>query len=553
MRVAEAIVKSLKVEGVKFVSGFPGAGAQPVINILYDYPEIRSILARHERVAVDIADGFARTTNTPGVAICGTGPGAGQAFTGISQSFSDCVPVLLLQGQAPLHGLGTQYTQEIDAIDAFRTITKWEIQLNVKERASEVVRRAFTLMRSGRKGPVMIEMPNDVVSGEIADENAAYRPVGPGLRSAGDPREIDKAAALLLAARSPVLYAGAGVLWADAWDELRTLAEMLTVPVMTTLNGKSCFPEDHPLALGMGGYPKGRLATSQANHFARKADLVLAIGNSFKPMATGERPIPPDVKLIHIDAEQKELNKVYQADVGIMGDAKLALQQLIEAVKSRATADRLAPKPEIPAEIKQLKEQWLAHWMPKLTSNAVPVNPYRITWEIQHNVDRNKTIVLHDSGYARGHVSHIYESLVPRGYLGMGGQSEMGWSLGAAIGAKLGRPDFTVINVMGDGAFGMTGMDMETAVRNEVPIITVIPNNSNLGITRGGIPEGKYNMVELSGNYAKVAEGLGAYSERVEDPNEVGPAIKRAIRANAEGQPALIEVIAALEPTPSMP
>jgi acetolactate synthase-1/2/3 large subunit len=270
-------------------------------------------------------------------------------------------------------------------------------------------------------------------------------------------------------------------------------------------------------------------------------------------MATTETPVPTGVKIIHIDTEEKEINKVYQADVPVMGDAKLVLQQLIEAVKSRAKAENLARKSEIIEEIRTQKQQWLAHWAPKLTSNDRPVNPYRITAEIQRNVDRRKAIVLHDSGYSRGHVSHTYESLIPRGYLGMGGQSEMGWSLGAAIGAKLARPDCTVVNVMGDGAFGMTGMDLETAVRNQVPIITIIPNNSSLGITRGGIPDGKYNMVDITGNYAKVAEGLGAYSERVEDPNEVGPAIKRAMRANAEGKPALLEVIAALEPMPVLP
>ena len=193
------------------------------------------------------------------------------------------------------------------------------------------------------------------------------------------------------------------------------------------------------------------------------------------------------------------------------------------------------------AGVKKLKQEWLAEWKPKLTSEEVPINPYRVTWDLMCAVDREKTIVLHDSGNSRGQVSHHYESLIPRGYLGMGGQSAMGWSLGAAMGAKLARPDLLVVNVMGDGAFGMTGLDIETAVRHEIPFICIIINNRVLGITK--LYQQRPHMVDLGGDYAKVAEGLGAYGERVEKPTEVIPAIERAKRALEEGKPAVLDII----------
>jgi thiamine pyrophosphate-dependent acetolactate synthase large subunit-like protein len=549
---AQAIVEALKKEGVTFVAGFPGQGTEKIISVLHDTPEIQSILTRHERVAMDIIDGYARVKGEPGVALASAGPGAAHAFAGLGQSASDCVPVLLLQGQVPQRALGTDATQEMDILAAFRPVTKWQIRVNHVERIPEVMRRAFTALRSGRGGPVVLELPRDVTEAEAPADKLAYRPVRRRYRSAPDPEDVGLAADILLGADNPVIYAGAGVLWAEAWQELLAIAELLTIPVMTTLNGKSAFPEDHPLSLGLGGFPMSRLGTLQAYEVAKETDVLLAVGNRFRPRATGDLPWPPDVKLIHVDVDPCEIGKVYPADCALVGDAKLALGALLDALRSEASSARQKPRNDILEQIAVLRKRWWDRLLPKMTSQEAPINPYRLTYELMQTLDRRQTIMIHDAGFPRGHVSHVYESLIPRGYLGMGGQSEMGWSLGAAMGAKLAQPELLVVHVIGDGAFGMTGMDLETAVRCQIPILTILSNNSSLGITKSVIADGKYHMVNLTGNYAQVAEGLGAYGERVEDPDEIGPAVYRALDELAQGRPALLEFITAPWPMPSI-
>lgn len=568
MRCADLVVNALRLEGVKFVAGYPGGGVGAFVDALVDVPRVRSILARHERVAADMADGYARVSGEPGVVLASTGAGAAHAFAGLAQAYADSVPILLLCGHVYRRAIGTQTVQEINNLEVFRSVTKWSSTVNLPERTSEMMRRAFTALRAGRGRPVMLEFPWDLAMDELPTKPASptaggssvlampelykevtrYTPVKERIRAGADPDAVERAAELLVRAKSPLLYAGAGVLFAQASEELRTLAELLSIPVMTTLNGKSVFPENHPLALGMGGYPQGIFGTKPALEFARKADVVFAIGNSFKRPATKELPIPRGVKLIHSGADELDLNKMYQADVAILGDAKLVLQAMVEAVRSLAKKSQQGVKRSVTAQIKKVKAEWLAEWKPKLTSDEVPINPYRVTWDLMRAVDREKTIVLHDSGNARGQVSHHYEALFPRGYLGMGGQSEMGWSLGAAMGARLARPDMLVVNVMGDGAFGMTGLDIETAVRNEIPFICIVINNGVLGITK--LFQSRPHMVDLAGDYAKVAEGLGAFAQRVEHPSEIIPAIERAKRVVREGKPAVLDIIVKEEGLP---
>lgn len=548
MRGAEGLVNALKAEGVEFVAGFPGGGMVDVIDALIDVPEITSILTRHERVAVDIADGYARASGKPGVAIVSQGAGGAHAFAGLAQAYSDNSPVLAILGHVPRRSIGNQEVQEIQNLEVFRSVTKWVARINMIQRVPEMMRRAFTCLRSGRPQPVALELPADVGAEEVPDEELAYLPVGPGWRSAGDPADVEAAAVALIEAKLPVIYAGAGVLYADGAQELMELAELLQAPVMSTLNSKSVFPEDHPLSLGLGGYPKSRFGTKPALCFAQRADVVLAIGNSFKSMATMRLPRPEGVTLIHVNVDEQEINKNYQADLAILGDAKLVLSQLTEAVKSLEGGKGREKNEELQREIRAVREDWLSEWMPRLTSDEVPINPYRVTWDIMHGVDRRKTILLHDSGYPRPHSCHHYQALFPGGFMGMGGQSAMGWSLGAAMGAKLAHPDKMVVNVMGDGAFGMTGIDLETAVRHAIPILCVVVNNSSLGITAEG--QKRRHMVDLSGDYSRVATGLGALAERVEAPAEIIPALKRARKELDEGRPALLEIIVKPEGMP---
>jgi len=555
MRGAEAVIRALEKEGVTYISGFSGGGLAPLWEPLRT-SSIQVFSARHERLGVEIADGYARATGTVGVAMTGTGPGATNTLTGIAACYADNIPVLLLMGQHPLRNLGKEYQQEVSS-SIFDSLVKWKGTLTRVEEIPGILRRAFTALRSGSPGPVVLEMPGDVLSAEGADAALQYAPVGPGRRAAPDPQDIEKAAALLVQARFPVLNVGGGVLSAGATDEVKELAELLSMPVATTLVGKSAFPEDHPLSLGLGVYPRSRYATGPALHINRKADVVLAVGNSYRlPNGTDGRPIPPGVKLIHINADPADLNKTYQADVAILADAKLALRDLIAAVRDRLGARSGGVKPEIAAEILRARSKWLGEWMPIFTDTTAPTNGYLVIYDLMQVIDRNKTIAIHDAGGSRGYMSPFWVASKPLTYIGMGGMAAMGWSMGAAIGAKLGRPDHLVVHLLGDASFGMTGMEVETAVRMRVPTLTIVINNGGIG---GGLmgmhrPTGSPPaVVELGGNFSLVAQGLGAYSERVEHPDNLIPAYRRAIRATEDGQAALVEVMIKPMRTPELP
>ena len=556
MRGADAIVRALELEGVEYIAGFQGGGLNPLWTGLRNSETIKVFAARNERLGVEIADGYARATGKVGVAMTGTGPGATNTLTGIAGAFADNIPVLLLMGQVPLAQLGKEVQQEVSA-SIFDTLVKWRGTMAKVEDIPSIMRRAFTALRSGSPGPVVLEMPQDVLMTEVPDGSLVYEPVGPGRKAAPAADEVAKAADLLVNAKLPVLNLGGGVLSAEAWDEAKELAELLSMPVATTLVAKGVFPEDHPLSMGMGCYPRSRYASGASLHMNRKADVVLAVGNSYRlPNGTDGRPISEGVSLIHVNADEHDLNKQYQADVPILADAKLALRAILDAVKERVGPGNGGLKEEIVAEIKQAKDKDLGAWEPVFNDTATPTNGYRVVHELAEIVDLDKTIALHDAGGSRGYMSPFWTATKPRSYLGMGGMAAMGWSLGGAIGAKLGQPDKLVVHLLGDASFGMVGMELETAVRMGLPTLTIVVNNEGTG---GGLmgmdsPTGPPpDMAKLTGNWSKVAEGLGAYSERVEDPEEVGPALQRAIAATESGQAALVEVMIKPMATPGLP
>jgi acetolactate synthase-1/2/3 large subunit len=553
---AEAVIRALEKEGVKYITGFSGGGLAPLWEPLRNSATIRAFSSRHERLGVEIADGYARATGQVGVAMTGTGPGATNTLTGIADCYADNVPVLLLMGQHPLRNLGKEYQQEVSA-SIFDGLVKWRGTFTRVDDIPGIIRRAFTALRSGSPGPVVLEMPQDVLRAEASDAALQYDPVGPGRKAAPDPQDIDTAADLLVQARYPILNAGGGALSSDAAPEVRELAELLSMPVATTLVGKSVFPEDHPLALGLGVYPRSRYATGPALQINRKADVVLAVGNSYRmPNGTDGRPIPSGVKLIHINADPADLNKTYRADVGILADAKLALQALIAAVRERIGVREGGFRPEVVSEIQQARHKWLGEWMPVFTDESVPTNGYRVIYDLMQVVDRDTTIALHDAGGSRGYLSPFWVATKPHTYVGMGGMAAMGWSMGGAIGAKLGRPDHLVVHLVGDASFGMTGMELETAVRMGLPTLTILINNGGIG---GGVmgmhrPAGTPpDVAKLGGNFSLVAQGLGAYSERVEQPTDLISAYRRAIRATEDGQAALVEVMIKPMRTPELP
>ena len=556
MRGADAIVRALEQEGVEYIAGFQGGGLNPLWTGLRNSETIKVFAARNERLGVEIADGYARATGKVGVAMTGTGPGATNTLTGIAGAFADNIPVLLLMGQVPLAQLGKEVQQEVSA-SIFDTLVKWRGTMAKVEDIPSIMRRAFTALRSGSPGPVVLEMPQDVLMTEVPDGSLLYEPVGPGRKAAPAADEVATAADLLVNAKNPVLNLGGGVLSAEAWDEAKELAELLSMPVATTLVAKGVFPEDHPLSMGMGCYPRSRYASGASLHMNRKADVVLAVGNSYRlPNGTDGRPIPESVSLIHVNADEHDLNKQYQADVPILADAKLALRAILDAVKERIGPGKGGLKEEVVAEIKQAKDKDLGAWEPVFNDTSTPTNGYRVVQELAKIIDPDKTVALHDAGGSRGYMSPFWNATKPRSYLGMGGMAAMGWSLGGAIGAKLGRPDDLVVHLLGDASFGMVGMELETAVRMGLPTLTIVVNNEGTG---GGLmgmesPTGPPpDMAKLTGNWSKVAEGLGAYSERVEDPEEVGPALKRAIAATESGQAALVEVMIKPMATPGLP
>ena len=543
MKAIDAIAEILKREGVEYLMCYP---VTPLIEAAAAVG-IRPIVSRQERVGMGIADGYSRVTNgrRVGVFAMQAGPGAENAFSGVSTAYSDSVPVLVLpMGHPRSQGNWPRY---FSSARSFDLVTKRVEQVNTVDQVPDAMRRAFSRLKMGRLGPVMVEMPADVAAEELDESALAYSPIKT-TRAQGNPQDVDEAARALVEARCPVVFAGQGSLYAEATAELVQLAELLQAPVMTTLLGKSAFPEDHPLALGTAAAAK----TQPVVHFLNKSDVLLGVGSSFTRHGISTAMIPPGKVMIQVTNDEADINKNYSVDHPIIGDAQLVLRQLIEAVRDRLGGKSRSTDGAVAGEIKSVREEWLKKWMPKLTSDEVPINPYRVIWELMRAVDPHDAIVTHDSGSPRQQMVPFYQSAGPRSYIGWGKSHALGTGLGLAMGAKLAAPEKVAINWMGDAAFGMVGMDFETAVRCKIPIMTIVSNNFSMAVEtpRMQLSRERYGTTDISGNYAELARALGGYAERVENPAEVGPAIRRARRiTEEEGRPALLEMITSEEIT----
>jgi thiamine pyrophosphate-dependent acetolactate synthase large subunit-like protein len=539
MRADYAVVEILKREGVTTLFCFPTTS---VIETAVA-GGLRPIICRQERVGVDMADGYARVTNgrPPGVFAMQYGPGAENAFPGIATTFSDSVPVLFL----PL-GHAREQAQVFPMFHSSRTyasVTKQAEHILVPEQVPAAMRRAFSQLKNGRPGPVMVELPRDVLELDIGSDTLEHKPVRP-TRSAPAAHDVEEAARLLVDASCPVILAGQGVLYAEASDELVKLAELLQSPVMTTVDGKSAFPEDHALALGSGG---NGFTGHGARFLYARADLILAIGTGLNRHPLTTPPLPSGVRIIHATNDTRDLHKSYATEVALLGDAKLALAALTDAVKDRLGGRLLNRSPA--EEIATRRKAWLAKWQAKLNSAETPITPYRVISEFMRVVDPAGAIVTHDSGSPREQLLPFYRATRPRGYLGWGKSHQLGTGLGLTIGAKVAAPDKFCVNFMGDAAFGMTGLDFETAVRCGVPICTVVLNNSAMAIEipHMKLSHEKYNTRDLGGSYANLARDLGGWSERVEDPSQIAEAILRARRQTEEGRACLLEFVTSQE------
>jgi acetolactate synthase-1/2/3 large subunit len=469
-----------------------------------------------------------------------SGPGSENAFGGVAQAYGDSSPIVVLPGG--YSRAQTQLQPNFNSSLNYRHVTKSCEQLTDPEAVADAMRRAFTAVRTGRPRPALVEFPRDVLTAE-APEPLDYRPTR-ALRYGPDPEAVREAAGALLAAKRPVIYAGQGVHYARAWESLRELAELLEAPVTTTLNGKSAFPENHPLALGSAN----RSHTKAVGHFLKNADLIFGIGCSFTITAFGVQ-MPPGKTIIHATLDPADINKEVRAEHALIGDADLTLKALIAEI-----SDRLGGKPrgraeQIAGEIKDLNEAWLEQWLPKLTSNSVPLSPYRVIRDLMQTVDVANTIITHDAGSPRDQLSPFWQAVTPLSYIGWGKTTQLGYGLGLAMGAKLAQPDKLCINVWGDAAIGFTGMDFETAVRERIPILSILLNNFSMACEIPIMPVSteKFGSTNISGNYADMAKAFGGYGERVDKPDQIIPAIKRGIQKTQEGIPVLLEFLTAKE------
>ncbi|MDD9975360.1 MAG: thiamine pyrophosphate-requiring protein [Candidatus Poribacteria bacterium] len=538
MKVVDAVAKVLKAEGVEYLFAYP-------VNHIIEAAaklDIRPIIVRQERIGLHMADAMSRITSGEkiGVFCMQSGPGSENAFGGVAQAYGDSAPIVVLPGGYSRNI--TQIQPNFNSALNYRHVTKSCEQVTMPEAVPEAMRRAFTQVRNGRPRPALVEFPSDLFNEEISDD---FDPTPvPTVRYGPDSASIEAAAAALLDAECPIIYAGQGVHYAQAWDSLKELAELLAAPVTTSLGGKSAFPEDHPLALGSGG----RAIPKPVHHYLQKADLIFGIGCSFTRTGFGVK-IPDGKRVIHATLDPADINKDVPVETALVGDAGLILDGLVEAVRDRsdgASEDRTAA---VTGEVSAVKSEWLEEWKPKLTSDEVPMTPYRVIWDLLHTVDVKNTIITHDAGSPRDQMSPFWQSVAPLTYIGWGKTTQLGYGLGLAMGAKLARPDALCVNVWGDAAIGFTGMDFETAVRERIPILSVLFNNFSMAIEIPIMPVSteKFRSTDISGHYADMAKAFGGYGERVETPDQIIPAIQRGIQKTQEGTPALLEFITAKE------
>lgn len=532
MNSNDLVAEILREENVKWISCYP---SNPLIEAVAKVG-IRPIAFRHERGAVMAADGFSRCSDRKqfGVVAMQSQAGAENSVGGLAQAHADAVPILALPGGNPLNMLFVR--PNTVAANTWDTVVKHIEFVTSPAQTSTVMRRAFHALRTGRPGPVVVELPGDVCAGEIPENAPPYRSptIATFVPSAG---LISDAAKALVEAKEPLLWVGAGVMSADATNEVRELAELLDCAVFTTMPGKSAFDERHPLAVGAGG----STVTGPALQWLTESDVIFAVGASLTSSPYAQR-VRSGKFLIHNVIDDNEVNKDTYADIGLVGDAKLTLTSLIDAIKGLIGEDGRTTG--VQERIKTAKDAWNAQWHPYLTNDDGPLSPYRVIHEMNVNLDKSRSVVTHDAGAPRDQIVPFYEATTPHGYVGWGKSTHLGFSIPLMIGAKMAMPDRMCVNLMGDGAFGMSGLDIETSARAEVPITTIVLNNGIMATYPGGFPTAReqYGVSHMQGNYAKLAQAMGAEGIEVHKAAEMGPAIQRAKQLNEEGKTVLLDV-----------
>ncbi len=539
MNCHQAIAHALKAEGVEYLFAFPH---NPVIDTCAQVG-IKPIIGRTERTVINMADGFSRVSRRRRIAAVAVqyGPGAENAFGGVAQGFADSTPFLLLTGSYRANRL--DITPMFDAVPNYRAITKWAGHIASPDMTLERMRRAFTLLRNGKSGPVLLQLPMDVGDREFPGDATAYQPTRRH-RSMGDPADVAELAARLLKAERPVIHAGAGVLYSDSSARLVELAERLNIPVCVTLNGKSAFPEDHPLSLGL--FAKAN--TLAACKFVSAADLVVGLGSSFT-IANQQGSLPGGADLIQVIDSEVDLQKDYRVVHAVIGDLELVLGQLL------AELDGIDPRsrPDPRSEVASAHAEWMAQWSDRFEDAGSPLNPYHVIGQLMAAVDPDETIVTHDSGFPRDQTAPFWKSRPGGFYIGWGKSTQLGYGLGLAYGAKLASPQKHVVNIMGDTAVGMAGMDFETAARNRIGVLTVILNNGVMSGYGRHMPTAvdRWQSDHLGGDYAALGAALGVASERVTEHAQLAGAFKRGLAAGMDDRPYILEVITRPDPVMS--
>jgi thiamine pyrophosphate-dependent acetolactate synthase large subunit-like protein len=539
MNTLQAIARILKMEGVEWIACFPSNNLIEAVA----KEGIRPVMFRQERGAIMAADGFSRMNHRQkfGVIITQGGPGAENAMGGLAQAYADNIPVLYLPGGPALsqHDVRPNFSP----VRTYQSVSTYSEVLWKSDMVSSVMRRAFHHLRNGRPGPVIVEVPADVGAQEVPDASFHYTPPKRYLQAPAA-SAVKDALRLLLGAKKPLIWSGMGTLLAQASPGLQELAELLDIPVYCTMPGKSGFDERHPLALGAGSGATGL----HARKWIQECDVLLALGSSLTRTGYGQ-PIPDGKTMIHNTESIEDIGKDYNIDVGLPGDVKLTINMLLDEVKGQLGANGRKGQSNVAAEIAEVKQQWLSEWTELLNSDEVPINTYRVVGELERNIDKDNSIVTHDAGAPRDSIMPFFTATVPNSYIGWGKTTHLGYGIPLMIGAKMARPDKFCLNLMGDGAFGMSGLDLETSVRIGAPITTVILNNGDMATYPGGYPVARqtFDATHMTGDYSKIAEGLGAVGITVTQPGDIAAALKRAQQLNAEGKTVVLDIHSNME------
>jgi thiamine pyrophosphate-dependent acetolactate synthase large subunit-like protein len=538
IKAENGLARILKAEGIPWVSCYPTSN----VNNALGEEGVPILMMGEERFAVAVADAFSRVTCGKQIGVCTVmaslnAAGIQMAYGAIAQAWEDSSPLLVM---AEGLGRGASRHTHFDMPEAFRSVTKWVGEVDRAELIPDYLRRAFTHLRSGRPGPVLLLVPRDL--GEYDDAEHPYSPVK-GWRSGPDPDDVRSAARVLLDAKHPLLFVGEGVLYADATAELRELAELAQVPVLTTLKAKGAFPENHPLSVGVRG--------SHAEHFLRQADVLFSVGASLFPNRFSHAIPDADKKtIVQCTVDMLDINRSYETSHAVIGDAKLTLAALVQEISARGARKN----PAVLEEVKTAKAAFLAKFRPWMESTETPINPYRVFGDLMKVLDPKNSFVTADSGNTRDQTSTVYETHIPRGYLGWGNVSTLGFSLAGAVAAKLAYPGRQCVHVTGDAGVCYMMGNFEAVARYKIGITTIHINNggySGYGPGFWGAGHDPYTWKvsdHESACMANMARAVGFHAEDVSQPAEIIPALKRAFEENAKGRPAFVEFLCSHHP-----